>query len=94
MIVRIMGEGQLTLADCHLPELNRLDEALLDIMAAGDTGAFQTTLKALIATVHRLGTPLADDSLLPSDLILPASNASIQEVRSMLRDGGEGLIPD
>ncbi|MFD6751306.1 PspA-associated protein PspAA, partial [Streptomyces anthocyanicus] len=41
--------------------------------------------------VRRLGTPLPDDALEPSELILPAPDASLDEVREMLSD--DGLIP-
>ncbi|WKV74426.1 hypothetical protein AW27_024680 [Streptomyces sp. PCS3-D2] len=91
MIVRIMGEGQLDVADSHFAELNRLDDELLAEMEGGDEEGFRRTLGALLEAVRRLGTPLADDSLEPSELILPASDASLGEVREMLSD--DGLIP-
>ncbi len=40
MIVRIMGEGQLTLADGRLTELNKLDDELLAEMENGDGPGF------------------------------------------------------
>ncbi|MFE9952635.1 hypothetical protein ACFYRJ_34830 [Streptomyces sp. NPDC005531] len=91
MIVRIMGEGQLTLADSHLAELNKLDNELLAEMESGDGSGFRTTLHALLARVRELGTPLPDDSLEPSELILPSPDATLEEVRDMLSD--DGLIP-
>ncbi|MFJ5139170.1 hypothetical protein [Streptomyces sp. NPDC088707] len=91
MIVRIMGEGQLTLADSHLVELNRLDDELLEEMESGDQAGFRRTLNALLDEVRRLGTPLPDDALEPSELILPAPDAGLDEVREMLSD--DGLIP-
>ncbi|MET8327934.1 hypothetical protein [Streptomyces sp. NPDC005181] len=91
MIVRIMGEGQLTLADSHLAELNKLDNELLAEMESGDGAGFRATLHALLARVRELGTPLPDDSLEPSELILPSPDATLEEVRDMLRD--DGLIP-
>ncbi|MET7753358.1 hypothetical protein ABZT27_01435 [Streptomyces sp. NPDC005389] len=91
MIVRIMGEGQLTLADSHLVELNRLDDELLEEMESGDQEGFRRTLNALLDEVRRLGTPLPDDALEPSELILPAPDAGLDEVREMLSD--DGLIP-
>ncbi|MCX5225750.1 hypothetical protein ABZY16_15680 [Streptomyces sp. NPDC006553] len=91
MIVRIMGEGQLTLADSHLVELNRLDDELLKEMESGDQEGFRRTLNALLDEVRRLGTPLPDDALEPSELILPAPDAGLDEVREMLSD--DGLIP-
>ncbi|MBT2393739.1 hypothetical protein J7E87_31105 [Streptomyces sp. ISL-1] len=91
MIVRIMGEGQLVLADSHFAELNKLDDELLAEMESGDGPGFRRTLHALLEKVRELGEPLPDDSLEPSELILPASDATLEEVRQFLRD--DGLIP-
>ncbi|WP_030772255.1 MULTISPECIES: PspA-associated protein PspAA [unclassified Streptomyces] len=91
MIVRIMGEGQVEVADIHFPELNKLDDELLAEMESGDEEGFRRTLGALLDAVRRLGTPLADDALEPSELILPAADAALGEVREMLSD--DGLIP-
>ncbi|CAL9584917.1 hypothetical protein [Streptomyces sp. Tu 3180] len=91
MIVRIMGEGQVTLAESRLAELDQLDEELLAEMENGDGPGFRATLQALLAKVRALGEPLPDDSLEPSDLILPSPDATLEEVRELLGDGG--LIP-
>ncbi|MFF1741529.1 PspA-associated protein PspAA [Streptomyces mirabilis] len=91
MIVRIMGEGQVRLDDSHLTELNKLDDELLAEMESGDEAGFRRTLTTLLDQVRRLGAPLADDALEPSDLILPSPDATLEEVRAMLTD--EGLIP-
>ena len=91
MIVRIMGEGQVRLDDSHFTELNKLDDELLAEMESGDEDGFRRTLGALLDAVRRLGAPLPDASLEPSELILPAPEASLEEVREMLSD--DGLIP-
>ncbi|MFC8277099.1 hypothetical protein ACFUJR_32140 [Streptomyces sp. NPDC057271] len=91
MIVRIMGEGQWTLADSHFAELNRLDDELLAEMESGDSAGFRRTLSALLDEVRRLGEPLPDDALEPSELILPSPDATLDEVRELLSD--DGLIP-
>ncbi|MET8945570.1 hypothetical protein ABZX30_18760 [Streptomyces sp. NPDC004542] len=91
MIVRIMGEGQVRLADSHLAELDTLDDELLAEMDNGDGPGFRRTLHALLAKVRALGEPVPDDSLDPSDLILPSPDATLEEVRELLSD--EGLIP-
>ncbi|WP_309051414.1 hypothetical protein [Streptomyces sp.] len=91
MIVRIMGEGQWKLADSHFAELNALDDELLAEMESGDEDGFRRTLGALLDGVRRIGVPLPDDSLEPSELILPAAGASLDEVRGMLTD--DGLFP-
>ncbi|MFB7600654.1 hypothetical protein [Streptomyces sp. NPDC056160] len=91
MIVRIMGEGQVRLADGHFTELNRLDDELLAEVEKGDGPGFRRTLAALLTKVRELGDPLPDDALEPSELILPAADATLEEVRDMLSD--DGLIP-
>ncbi|MFF7444881.1 MULTISPECIES: hypothetical protein [unclassified Streptomyces] len=91
MIVRIMGEGQVRLADGHLAELNTLDDELLAEMDNGDGPGFRRTFEALLSKVRELGEPLPDDALEPSDLILPSPDATLQEVRDLLSD--DGLIP-
>ncbi|MEU1016552.1 hypothetical protein ABZ383_17220 [Streptomyces sp. NPDC005900] len=91
MIVRIMGEGQVKLADSHFAELNKLDDELLAELEGGDPVGFRGTLHALLDRVRELGEPLPDDALEPSELILPAPDATLDEVRAML--GDDGLIP-
>ncbi|MCW5249232.1 MULTISPECIES: PspA-associated protein PspAA [unclassified Streptomyces] len=91
MIVRIMGEGQVSLADGRLTELNELDDELLAEVEKGDGPGFRATLQALLSKVRDLGEPVPDDSLQPSDLILPAADATLEEVRALLSD--DGLIP-
>ncbi|WP_406371181.1 hypothetical protein OG788_14565 [Streptomyces sp. NBC_00647] len=91
MIVRIMGEGQVRLDDGHLTELNKLDDELFSEMERGDESGFRRTLGALLDAVRRAGRPLPDDSLEPSELILPSPEATLEEVQEMLT--GDGLIP-
>ncbi len=91
MIVRILGEGQWDLADAGLDELNRLDSAVESAIEADDRAAFAPALEALLAAVRTTGERLPDDSLEDSDLILPPSDATIEEVRELLSD--DGLIP-
>lgn len=91
MIVRIMGEGQVRLDDSHFPKLNELDDELMAEVDTGDGEGFRRTLAALLEAVRAMGAPLPDDSLEPSELILPAPDATIEEVRAMLSE--DGLIP-
>jgi hypothetical protein len=91
MIVRILGEGQLRVDDSATSELNALDAALEKAVNAGDERAFRPALAALLDRVRSLGSPLAEDVIEPSDLILPYSEAGLDDVKEMLT--GEGLIP-
>ncbi len=91
MIVRILGEGQLGVPDGELGVLNELDDSLQRAVEAGDEAGFAQALTALLARVREVGTPLPVDELVPSDLVLPSSDASLPEVRDLL--GDDGLIP-
>jgi len=91
MIVRILGEGQLEVADSATDALNALDATLEKAVSAGDEAAFRPALTALLDRVRSLGTPVAADSLAPSDFILPYADADIEDVRQMLKE--DGLIP-
>ncbi len=92
MINRILGEGQWDVDETHLEALNRLDGAVEEAINAGDEAAFTQGLAALLHAVRTEGTRLEDDSLEDSDLILPPSDATMEEVRALL--GDEGLVPD
>ena len=92
MIVRIMGEGQLRLDSGSLDELNRLDDELGAAIDSGDDERFRAALVALLDAVRAAGTPVADEELVDSDLVLPYAEAHVDEVRAMLTD--DGLIPE
>ena len=91
MIVRISGEGQFDVADDTLESLNELDAQLEAALNDADGNSFQSALSALLDAVRSAGTPVAPDALQSSDLVLPHSEATIDEVREAL--GEEGLIP-
>jgi hypothetical protein len=91
MIVRILGEGQWQLSDKELAALNELDSAVESAVEGGDQETFVRSLTALLDAVRTSGAPLPDESLEDSDLILPPSDATIDEVRELLND--DGLIP-
>lgn len=91
MIVRILGEGQLAVDDTISAELNELDAELEAAVNAGDEKAFRPVLAELLARVRAAGTPVPADSLEASDVILPYSEASMDDVRALLTD--DGLIP-
>ena len=91
MIVRVLGEGQFDVPDEKLEALNQADEQLVRAVEQGDQESFASALRQLLSDVREWGRSLPSDHLAPSDLILPASDATIEEVRGLLSD--EGLIP-
>ena len=92
MIVRIMGEGQYRIDDSDRDNLNELDNAAVAAAEGGDEAAFLQTFAALIEHVREVGTPLEDDELEGSDVLIPPADISFAEVRHEFT--GEGLIPD
>ena len=91
MIIRILGEGQYDVSDEALDRLNELDSGVETAVESGDEEAFGTALAALLDGVRTVGVAHDLDSLDESDLILPPSDATIDEVRELLND--DGLIP-
>ncbi len=91
MIVRILGEGQWDVSEEQVDALNELDSAVESAVEGGDRETFAQSLDALLNAVRTAGVPLPDESLEDSDLILPPSDATLEEVRELLSD--EGLIP-
>jgi hypothetical protein len=91
VIIRILGEGQLSVDDAETTVLNELDAQLASAVDAGDEASFRRALNELLTQVRAAGKPYPADSLEPSELILPPEDASLAEVRQMMTD--EGLIP-
>lgn len=91
MIIRILTEGQFDVDDSHLDRLNELDGAVEQAVEAGNEETFRAALEALLAAVREWASPHELESFDTSDLILPPSDATMDEVREMLAD--DGLIP-
>ncbi|HVB06142.1 MAG TPA: hypothetical protein VNF07_07880 [Acidimicrobiales bacterium] len=84
MIVRILGEGQFELPADAETRLASLDAAVEAAVEASDEAAFHSALDALVGAIKEAGAPLAADRIVPSDLAVPASGASLAEVRELL----------
>ncbi len=91
MIVRILTQGQYDVPDDELVDLNDVDEGIVEAVQTGDREAFAAALDRLLSAVVAAGSPVPLDSLVPSDLVLPAPDSTLDEVRALL--GDEGLIP-
>jgi hypothetical protein len=91
MIVRISGEDQYRL-DGVDARVNELDNAVVAAVDAGDEQRFRSAYDELLAFVRDHGTPLAEDELEGSDLILPPPDISLAEAQGEFT--GAGLIPD
>jgi len=92
MIVRISGEGQYRLLDSDAARVEELRGKALEIVDSGNEDGFADAFAALLDYVREHGTPLGDDELEGSDVILPPADFSFEEAGREFT--GEGLIPD
>ena len=94
MIVRILNEGQWELSEEAVRDLNSLDDAIDKAVASADQEQLAVALQALLNRVRSTGTVVPDDELRDSDLILPDADSTVEDVRALLSDSDEGLIPN
>ena len=94
MIVRILNEGQWELSDEALRSLNSLDDVVEEAVSTGNQDELAEALRSLLEQVRSTATPVPDEELLDSDLILPAADATLAEVRELLSGSDEGLVPN
>jgi hypothetical protein len=94
MIVRILNEGQWELSEEAVRDLNSLDDAVDKAVASADQDQLASALQALLRRVRSTGTVVPDDELRDSDLILPDADSTVEDVRALLTDSDEGLIPN
>jgi hypothetical protein len=91
VIIRVLGEGQWRVDEATVDQLNELDGAVEAAVDTDDEPAFASALRDLLGAVREKGTPVPDDELVDSDLVLPPADATTDDVRHLLTD--EGLIP-
>ena len=92
MIVRISTEGQYRLPEDDAEQLNELDNEAVAAVEGGDEDRFHEVFEQMLELVRRDGTPLDEDELEESDVILPPPDTSFVEAAAEF--SGEGLIPD
>lgn len=92
MIVRIATEDQFEIPGDHLQEVNDLDNAVVAAVEAGDEAAYSKAFAQLIDFIRTNGTPVGDDDLRESDVIVPPSDTSMAEAAADF--SGEGIIPE
>jgi hypothetical protein len=94
VIVRILNEGQWQLSDEAVRRLSTLDDAVEEAVSTANEDELTEALHGLLEQVRSSGTPVPDDELLDSDLILPAADATLEEVQELLSGSDEGLVPN
>jgi CBS domain-containing protein len=84
MVVRIHMEDQYRLSDAAVAEMDKLDDALNAAMDAGDTAAFSAALNAMLAYVRQNGAKVPLDEIIPSDVILPSEDMTLEDAREIM----------
>ncbi len=90
MIVRVSGEGQYELDESEAKQLDQRDRSLVDAINAGDMQRFRTELADTIRFVEESGSPVPDDRVVPSEVIIPPRDIDLDEARQFFTD--EGLM--
>ena len=90
MIVRVATEGQYRLEDGQAAKLNELDNEIVGLVQAGDDEGFRRLFGEMLE-LARSGSPLGDEELEESHVILPPPDISLEEASEEFT--GEGLIP-
>jgi hypothetical protein len=91
MIVRVLEDGQYDVPEPAVEELQRLDLELDRAIREEDEAAFAAALAAVIAAVRASSTKLGADTIVPSELTIPAAGSRLDEVRRLLAGGIEEL---
>jgi hypothetical protein len=92
VIVRIAEDNQYDFPDDQAEALNDLDNQLVEAVEAGDQARFDDLWGKMIELVRSSGTPVGEDELVGSDVILPPADITFAEAAREFT--GEGLIPD
>jgi hypothetical protein len=92
VIVRIATEGQYELLENDAEALNELDNQAAAACHGDDDEQFQKVFDEMINFIRTHGTPVPDDELAVSDVIVPPPDSSLDEAKAEFT--GDGLIPD
>jgi hypothetical protein len=92
MIVRILGEGQFEVEGSLVDRLNAIDNKIVEHVNKGDRKEFKKDLARLISAIKEKGEPIDPVDIVPSDMIVPPEDLTLEEARKVFR--GEGLIED
>lgn len=88
MIVRISGRGQYELDGANLSRLDELDTALTEALHAGDEALFGRLLQDTITFVESAGTAVEHSRVVPSDVVVPPEDVTLEEARRFFTDDG------
>jgi hypothetical protein len=90
VIVRISGTGQFELDDEAVHHLDAIDTKLTEALHAGQEQEFHALLHEAIEYVRTSGSEVPHDRVVPSQVILPPEDVSLDEAQRFFTD--EGLM--
>ena len=90
MIIRILGIGQFKLDDRHIDSLNKIDNLIVEHVSKGREKEFRADLSKIISMIQEKGKPIDPAEIIPSDIIVPPADMTLEEARQVF--SGEGLI--
>lgn len=90
MIVRISGLGQYELDESGVRKLDELDSTLTNALHAGQEQEFHRYLRDTIAFVQSNGKEVPADRVVPSEVIIPPEDVTLEEAQRFFTD--EGLM--
>lgn len=90
MIVRISGTGQFELDDEACKRLDQLDDQVTNALNQGDEQGFHAALHEVIQFVQSSGSPVPHDRVVPSEVIVPPEDVTLDEAKRFFTD--EGLM--
>ena len=74
-----------------MDDLNDIDNQLVEVVEQANRQEFERLLKKMLDLVREKGTPLPDDELVESDLVLPEPDTTLEEATKLFT--GEGVLP-
>jgi len=83
VIVRILHEGQYRMSGATAERLRNQDAELVAALGTMDDQAFGIAYGKMLELVRREGEAIPDAEIHESDLILPASDTTVEEARAL-----------
>ena len=90
MIVRISGTGQFELDDAAVRRLDELDTELTQALRGRERERFHQVLHDTIEFVQSSGSVVPADRVVPSQVIIPPEDISLEDAERFFSD--EGLM--
>ncbi len=94
-IVRILGCGQFVVDNDTLNEINAIDNSIVKLLENEENDdsirpEFERQLKLLDNIVEEKGVVIETKEIVPSDIVLPGKEITLEEARKVFK--GDGVI--